>query len=173
VKYVIAFVTAGFLALLQVSAMSSIEVLGVVPDLVLILAASWAVTRGQDEAAVVVPMAGFLRDLLTSDPLGTSALALVPIVLLAAAVRLRAVDTEFVPTVLVVALGTLTYGIISMTVLALTGQTVDWTDAALRIILPSCLVNAVFTPLVYGPVHMFSAPQREKTIGTRRLTSPL
>lgn len=172
-RYAVAFVLAGFLAMLQASLMQYVEILGVAPDLVLIFAASWAVIRGQDEAAIVVPMSGFLRDLFTSDPLGTSALSLVPIVLLAAAVRIRSVETEFVPTVLVVALGTLTYGIISMTVLAFTGQTVDWTDAALRVLLPSCLVNAVFAPIAYMPLHLFSTPQRDRVIGSRRLTSPL
>lgn len=172
-KYGLAFVLAGFLAMVQMSLMQYVEILGVAPDLVLIFAASWAVIRGQDEAAVVAPMSGFLRDLFTSDPLGTSALALAPIVLLAAAVRIRSVETEFVPTVLVVALGSLTYGIISMTVLAITGQTVDWTDAALRVLLPSCLVNAVFAPIAYIPLHLFSTPQRDRVIGSRRLTSPL
>jgi rod shape-determining protein MreD len=172
-KYAIAFVSVGLLAILQVSALSYVEILGVSPDLVLLLAASWAVIRGHDEAMVAVPLMGFVRDFVTSDPVGTSALALAPIVLLAAAVRLRPIDTEFMPTVVVVASGTLTYGIISMTVLALTGQTVDWTDAALRIVLPACLVNAVFTPLVYMPVRLFSTPQRGGALGTRRLTSPL
>jgi rod shape-determining protein MreD len=172
-KYILAILAAGLLAVLQVSLMPYVEILGVAPDLVLIFAASWAVIRGQDEAVIVVPLAGFLRDLASSDPLGTSALALIPVVFLATAVRLRSLDTEFIPTALVVAAGSLTYGIISITVLAFTGQTVDWTDAALRVLLPSCLVNAVFTPFIYMPVHLFSAPQQDRVIGTRRLTSPL
>jgi rod shape-determining protein MreD len=172
-KYALAFGAAGFLAILQVSMTPYIEVLGVAPNLVLIFAASWAVVRGQDEAVIVVPLAGFLRDFLTSDPLGTSVLALAPIVLLATAVRLRSVDTQFIPTVLVVASGSLTYGIISMTVLTLTGQTVAWTDAVFRILLPSCLVNAVFTPVIYVPMHLFSAHRERRIVGTRRLTSPL
>lgn len=161
------------MAVLDVSVMQYIEILGVTPDLVLIFAACWAVVRGQQEAMVVVPVAGFLEDLVTSDPLGMSTLALMPIVLLAAATRLRAVDTEFVPTVLVVAFGSLAYGIISMTVLAITGQTVIWDQAILRILLPACLVNALFTPLIYLPVHTFSGQDRSSAIGTRRLISPL
>lgn len=172
-KYLVAILGATLLAVLHVSVMQYIEVLGVAPDLVLIFAASWAVVRGQQEAAIVVPLAGFVKDLVTSDPVGTSALALTPIVLLAAATRIRAVDTEFVPTVLVVAVGSLTYGIISMTVLAITGQTVVWDQAVLRILLPACLVNALFTPLVYLPVHTFSGQDRSSAIGTRRLISPL
>jgi rod shape-determining protein MreD len=172
-KYLVGILGAGLLAVLHVSVMQYIEILGVTPDLVLILAASWAVARGQQEAAVVVPLSGFLKDLVTSDPLGMSTLALTPIVLLGAATRLRAVDTEFVPTVLVVASGSLAYGIISMTVLAITGQTVVWDQAVLRILLPACLVNALFTPLVYIPLHTFSGQDRSSAIGTRRLISPL
>jgi rod shape-determining protein MreD len=172
-KYIIGILGAAVMAVLNVSVMQYIEILGVTPNLVLIYAAVWAVVRGHEEAAVVVPIAGFLEDLTTSDPLGTSVLGLAPIVLLAAAIRLRAVDTEFVPTVFVVASGTLAYGIISMTVLTITGQTVIWDQALLRILLPACLVNSLFTPLVYLPVHAFSGQDRSRPIGTRRLISPL
>jgi len=172
-RYFVAFVVAAFVAILNVSVMPYVEILGVTPDLVLIFAASWTVVRGDEEGAIVVPVAGFMRDLATSDPLGTSALALAPVVLLAAAVRLRAMDTEFVPAVLVVASGSLAYGIISLSVLAAIGQTVALGDSVLRVVLPACLVNAVFTPLVYLPVHTLSAQRRSGAIGTRRLTSPL
>jgi rod shape-determining protein MreD len=172
-KYVIGALLAAFLAVLQVSVMPYVEILGVTPNLVLIFAASWAVVRGQQEATVVVPVAGLMNDLVTSDPLGTSILALAPIVILAAAIRLRAVDTEFIPTVIVVALGSLAYGIISTTVLAITGQAVVWDQAVTRILFPACLVNALFTPLLYLPVHTFSSQDRSSAIGTRRLISPL
>jgi len=172
-SYVIAFIAAELLAVLHVSVMPYVEVLGITPDLVLIFAASWAVVRGHEEGAIVLPISGFLRDLATSDPLGTSALALAPIVLLAAASRLRTVETEFVPTVVVVALGSLAYGIISMIVLAATGQTVSWSDSVFRMLLPACLVNALFTPLLYLPIHMLTSQRRAGTIGTTRLTSPL
>jgi len=173
VKYVIAAAVAELLTVLQASVMPYMEILGVTPDLVLIFVAVWAVMRGHEEAVVVVPLAGFIKDLATSDPLGTSALALMPIVLLAAAARIRAVDTEFLPTVIVVALGSLGYGIISMIVLAGTGQSVAWSDSILRVVLPGCLVNALFTPLVYLPVHTIGAQRRLGAVGTRRLTSPL
>jgi rod shape-determining protein MreD len=172
-KYVIAAVVAEFLAILQVSAMPYIQILGVTPDLVLIFVACWAVVRGYEEATIVAPLAGFIEDLASSDPLGTSAIALAPIVFLAAATRMRAVDTEFLPTVFVVASGSLAYGIISMIVLAGTGQSIEWSDSLLRVVLPTCLVNALFTPLIYLPIHALSAQRRAGAVGTGRLTSPL
>ena len=172
-KYVIAVGVAELLAVLHVSVMPYIEILGVTPDFVLVFVAAWAVVRGHEEAAIVAPLAGLIKDLATSDPLGMSILALTPIVLLAAATRIRAVDTEFLPTIAVVALGSLGYGIINMIVLAGTGQSMVWSDSIVRVVLPGCLVNALFTPLVYLPVHIFSAQRRLGAIGTRRLTSPL
>ncbi len=170
-KYAIAFVVAWFLAVLHSSALTYVKVLGVTPDLVLIFAASWAVIRGQEEAFVVVPMAGFLRDLTTSDPLGTSVLGLAPIVLLAAAARLRSVDTEFLPTVAVVAAGSLAYGIISLAVLAATGEGVSWGQAVLRVVIPAVIVNSLFTAIVYLPVHWLS-PRPTGLQGAGRLSSP-
>ncbi len=172
-KYIVAVAVAELLAVLHVSVMPYVEILGVTPDLVLVFVAAWAVVRGHEEAAIVAPLAGVIKDLATSDPLGMSILALTPIVLMAAATRIRVVDTEFLPTIAVVALGSLGYGIISMIVLAGTGQSVGWSDSIVRVVLPGCLVNALFTPLVYLPVHTFSAQRRLGAIGTRRLTSPL
>jgi rod shape-determining protein MreD len=173
VKIAAGTVLAGLLAIVQVSVMPYIEVLGVTPNLVLIFAATWTVVRGHDEAIYVIPASGFLLDLTTGDPVGTSVLALLPLIPVAALVRLRVLDSDFLPTIAVVAVGSLIYGIISMTVLAVTGQTVAWSDAVVRIVLPSCLVNAVFTPIIFIPIHLLSTTERDRTVGARRLTSPL
>jgi rod shape-determining protein MreD len=159
-KYAIAFIVAFFLATLGVSAMPYLEVLEVTPDFVLIFVASWAIVRGRDEAMVVVPMAGLLRDLTTSDPIGTSVLGLAPIVLLLVAVELMTEEKGFVPAVAVVGFGTVTFGVISMIVLASTGQEMAWWDATMRVVIPSAIVNALFTPIVYLPVRWLSPPPK-------------
>lgn len=172
-KYLLAFAAAFLLAALGVSALPYIHVLGVAPDLVVIFAASWAIVRGHDEALVVVPIAGLLRDLMTSDPLGMSVLALAPIVLLAAAIQLRRVDTKFLPTVIVVAAGSIVYGIISMLALTATGREVPWIDGLLRVVVPSAIVNALFTPMVYLPVQWLGARSTARIMGPGRITSPV
>jgi len=168
VKYAIAFLVAWFLSVLSVSAMPYVKVLGVTPDLVLIFAACWAVVRGQDEALVVVPVAGFLRDLATSDPLGTSVIALAPLVVLAYAVRLRALDTRFIPAMAVVAAGSFCYGVISTAILAGAGHDIPWWHAISRVILPAIVVNALFAPILYLPLTWLS-PQPRGLQGAARL----
>jgi rod shape-determining protein MreD len=102
VKYVFASFIAWFLAVLNVSAMPYLKILGVTPDLVLILAACWAVLRPQDEAMIAVPIAGLLHDLMTGDPLGTSIIGFAPLIVLASVVHIRAVESRFAPSLIVV-----------------------------------------------------------------------
>jgi rod shape-determining protein MreD len=137
----------------------------VAPDLVLIFAACWAMVRGQQEAMVVVPIAGFLRDLTTSDPVGTSVLALSPIVVLAVLRDLRPVESDFLPTLVVVAAASLTYAVISMTVLTAVGDDVPWATGLLRVAFPSMLVNALFTVVVYVPMRSLSPRPRRESFG--------
>jgi len=170
-RFVLAFAIGMFLAILEASFMPYFQVLGVTPNLVLIFAASWAMVRGQDEAMVVIPMAGLLHDLTTSDPLGTSVLALAPILVLAAGVHLRAMDTDFVPTVLVVAVASLTYGIITMVVLSATGQRIPWFDGMVSAVVPSIVVNALFTPIVYLPIHWLGVRPTTRILGPGRITT--
>ena len=86
--------------------MPYVEVLGVTPNLVLIFAASWAVVRGQDEAVVVVPLAGFIRDLLTSDPhRHVRPWRSHPSCCSPPSCGCAPLDTEFIPTTFVVAQG--------------------------------------------------------------------
>jgi len=170
-KYLLAFAVAWFLAVLNVSAMPYVQVLHVTPDVVLIFAACWTMVRGRDEGLIVVPIAALLRDLTTSDPLGTSLQAMAPLIPLAAVVRLRAMATDFLPTVALVAAGSFFYGVISTLVLAATGQTTPWDDAFLRVVLPAALVNSLFTPIVYLPVHWFSPGRKAWLVGSTRYTS--
>jgi len=173
VKIALAVVLAFVLAVVGSSAMPYVKVLGVTPDLVLIFAACWAVVRGQDEGLVIVPAAGFVRDLTTSDPLGTSVIALMPIVLLSALARMRAIDSDFMPCVIVIGAGSAFYGIISMIVLSATGRDVPMADALMRVTAPSMIVNPLFTPIVYLPVHWLAARSPAKILGPGRITSPL
>jgi rod shape-determining protein MreD len=173
VKYVLAALAAWFLAVLNVSVMPYIEVLGVTPHLTLIFAACWAVVRGEDEALFVVPLAAILTDLTSSDPVGTSLLAFAPLVPLAGLARTQAIDSDFLPSAAVVAVGSLAYGIIYVAVMLLVGHSVDLGYALIHFVLPAAVVNALFTPIVYLPIRWLSTESRSVLRGTGRLTSPL
>ncbi len=172
-KYLAVLLMTWFLATAQVSALPYLKLLGVTPDLVLILGACWAVLRPQDEAMIVAPIAGLMHDLATGDPLGTSVLAFAPLVILAASVRIRAVETQFIAALVVVSAGTLAWGAIRMIVLSVSGQEIQWFQATIRVVLPLAAVNTLFMPLFYMPLSWFSAGQRQGIMGSGRITSPL
>ena len=164
-KYLFAIAGSFFAVVLAASVMPYVKVLGVAPDLVLIFAACWAMIRGQREAMVVVPVAGLLRDLTTSDPVGTSVLALSPIVLLAVVRELRPLESEFLPALAVVATASLAYAVISMTVLTAVGEDVPWGTGLLRVALPSILVNPLFAVIVYPPMRWLSPRTKAEGFG--------
>lgn len=164
-KYVIALAGSFLVAILATSVMPYVKVLGVAPDLVLIFAVCWAMVRGQGEAMVVVPMAGLLRDLTTSDPIGTSMLALSPIVLLTVIRELRPVESDFLPTLAVVAIASLAYAVVSMAVLTAIGDDVPWGTGILHVALPSMLVNPLFTVLIYAPMRWLTARPKRESFG--------
>jgi rod shape-determining protein MreD len=172
-RYAVAFVLAWFIAVANVSALAYVKVLGVTPDFVLIFAACWAVIRSEEEALVVVPVCGLLRDLLSSDPTGTAILGFAPIVLFAALARSQPIDSDFPPAVAVVAAGTLVFAIVQTGVLGLTGQSIDVWQVAFRVIVPAVVINALFTPILYLPVRWLSPRRALAMQGGRRLTAPL
>lgn len=166
-----AAILAWAFAMLDVSAMPYLHPLGVSPNLVLIFAACWAIVRGHDEAMIVVPICAVLQDLTTSDPVGTSLLGLAPIVPLAVAVRLRAIESDFLPAVATVMGASVFYGVISMMVLGATGQDIAVLHALFRVVLPSIVINALFTPLIFLPMHWISPPPPVWLQGSARLRS--
>ncbi len=172
-KYAVAVILAWAFAVLDVSAMPYLHPLGVSPDLVLIFAVCWAIIRGHDEAMIVVPICAVMQDLTTSDPVGTSLLGLAPIVPLAIAVRLRAIESDFLPGVATVMGASAFYGVISMMVLGATGQEIAVFHALFRVVLPSIVINALFTPLIFLPMHWISPTPPAWLRGSTRLQSSL
>jgi rod shape-determining protein MreD len=169
--YAAALVLAAFLAIFHVSVMQYVEVLGVTPDLLLVFAACFAVLRKEEESLVVVPLAGLFRDLTTSDPIGTSVLGFAPIVLLAAAIRLRAMESQFIPAVIVSFTGSIAYVAVTMGVLGMTGHTIDPLQSLIRLALPLAVVDALFTPVPYMPMSWFRAPYEPRVLGPHRISA--
>ena len=142
-----------FVALGQVAAAPYFPLLGVTANPLLVLLMCWAMVRGPREAMILIPLAGIFKDLITSDPVGASVLALLPVVPLAAMRERWPTESEFVPTVAVVAAASLSYDVLYMMVLTAVGDGPPWLQSPLRVLLPAVLVNALITPIVYLPVR--------------------
>jgi rod shape-determining protein MreD len=153
--------------------MPHIKVLGVTPDLVLILACCWAVVRSEEDALIGVPLIAVIRDLVSSDPIGTSLIAMAPICLLAVLARQRPMESAFLPTLAVVAGSSFIFEVLHGLILGITGQPIDVFYLLLRVAIPAAVVNCLFTPILYLPVRWLSPARHSVLYGSGRLTSPL
>jgi rod shape-determining protein MreD len=138
--------------LFQVAAAPYFPLMGATANPLLALLMCWAMVRGPREAMVLIPLTAVFKDLITSDPVGVSVLAMLPIVPLAAVRERHPTQSEFVPTVVVVAVASLCYHLVYMVVLASLGEDVAWLQSPVEVILPAALLDAVLTPLFYLPL---------------------
>lgn len=160
-KYVAAALLLLLIALVQTSVMPAFPVFGVVPNLVLATAVCWTIVRGQDEAMVVVPMAGLILGIFVSRPLGVTVLAIMPVVLFAELRALRLTPSNFLLTVAIVFLSSVLYEMVVLVSLRLQGESVGWLSAFVRGVVPTSIVSVLFTPPLYWFVWSRSqAPRR-------------
>ena len=145
-------------ALLQGSVVPFMAVAGARPNLVVLVAASWAVAAGAREAVWWAFLGGLAADLLSGGPLGALALAsLIPV----AAVGL--VDKQLRPRsalagALLVGIASLAAGLLYLAILALAGATLD----------PARLVAASASGAVYNGVLAIATYPLSRTL--RRTT---
>ncbi len=96
----------------QASILPIINPLTVTPDLVLVLLFTRCAFCGPREALFWILVAGTMLDILSMDALGTNALALVCIVLLAGLARQRAFQSNILVPVVLIVVATVVHGFI-------------------------------------------------------------
>ncbi len=137
------------LALLQVSLMPRLPLVGVRPDLVFLVALAWGMVRGSAEGAVVAFCGGLALDILSSFPLGGQAMAL-----LLTVVALSGLGAPFYrgnPLLPVAGafLGTWLYHLLLLLLTQISGQAASWGGTLRYAVLPLSLVEAALMLPVY------------------------
>jgi rod shape-determining protein MreD len=145
------------IALLQATIVPHLAVWGVFPDLPVLIVASWGLLRGKMEGSLWGFMAGMALDLFSGAPFGAATLSLVVVGLVSGLGKTGALRAHIALPMLTVFLTTILYSLIFLLVLQISGQTVVWLDSLWRIILPSALLNALLTPVVFGVMRWLHA----------------
>ncbi|HUZ76562.1 MAG TPA: rod shape-determining protein MreD [Chloroflexota bacterium] len=148
-RYAVALLVLLAEALLQVSVVSRITLLGVTPQLVLLSVISWSLIRGPAEGMFWGFVGGLLFDLVSGSPLGVSAFAMV----LVAAICGLSGRTLFGSNVLfplsMVFLATGVYVLLCGFVLATLHDPTNWAAVLRQVLLPTATANAVLGLAVY------------------------
>lgn len=167
VVYYVGFPVLLLAAVLDATLMTLLRFWGGSPNLVLMIVVAWALLVELPEALPWAVMGGIMRDLLSVAPTGSSALALVLIVVM--------ID-RFLPTVswrnipipiATIALASLFYDTVLMFFLVIAG----WPFPTLRyftyVLLPGMFTNIVLMVVVFrtiGGIYQFLRPPRESLL---------
>jgi rod shape-determining protein MreD len=139
--------------IVQATAMPHLTILGVKPDLVLLVVISWSLLRGSKEGVIWALVGGIGLDLLSGAPFGTSAVALLVLSLLAGMGELSVFRTHIALPLIATLLATLAYDLFFLLLLHMRGCSIAWADSLIKVVLPSTLFNVLLAPFIYKALY--------------------
>ncbi len=150
------------MALFQTVVLARISLWGAQLDLMLLLVLMWAMVRGTDEGLVFAFVGGLILDLFSGGPLGTIALALLAVALLAGQPWGSGIGSPVMRIILLTLLAATVYHVVMLIVLAWTGHVVDWGGVLPRVVGPAALLNAAVAPFVHRPLEWLERRTRRE-----------
>lgn len=148
-RYWVGGLIALVLALVQASSVQQFHILGVVPNLMLVLLTAWLVVRGLDDVLPMIGVAGVSLGLIGLQAPGLVLLALLPLAGLGIIRELRVVHSDLLLFLVLVAAATIPYEIIMILGVMIAGGGRDLLAAFTRDIVPATAVNVAIAPPVY------------------------
>jgi len=130
-----------------------LTILGVKPDLLLLVVISWSLLRGAKEGMIWALVGGIGLDLFSGAPFGTSTVAHVALSLLAGVGELSVFRTHIALPLIATLIATLAYNLFFLLLLYARGCSIAWTDSLIKVVLPSTLFNVLLAPFVYKALH--------------------
>lgn len=145
-----------FLALVQVSVMPFVKVLGARPDLVLVAVIAWTLLRGARDGLYWAFIGGLILDMLSGAPFGTMILGLCVVALLAQLGYGRVFGNPYLLSTAVAFPLAVLYGLIILVILLVAGHNVNWAWAVMRQVLPSAILDTAAMPFFFAVLGFFS-----------------
>jgi rod shape-determining protein MreD len=139
----------GLAALVQVSFLPALRIVGVYPNLPLMIIVAWALLRGTRSAIIWALITGLWLDLLSGRAFGIYTLGLIVAAYLAG----LGAQTVYRPTLLLAlamaALVTIVQDSIQLVLIWVSGGTFALSDALFRLMLPEIVYNCVIMLVVF------------------------
>jgi rod shape-determining protein MreD len=145
-------------ALLQVTVIPQINILGGEPNLVMLLVITYAIQAPLEQGVAWAFVGGILQDLLTSLPLGATTLALLIVVFVIDRLRGQLVRLGFFSIIGVTILATVLLQVIALTLTILAGYNIRLFEMITYNIVPSIAYNLVFVFPTYWLMRRFCPP---------------
>jgi rod shape-determining protein MreD len=136
------------LAFAQAALIPAVNVLSIGPNFVLVLIMVWSAERGIAEGVIWALPVGILLDLLAIDPLGSNALALIPVAIIGGLARRRVFQSGVIIPMLLVLAATVAHQATASVIAVATGSSVSLLGTA-RLAILTALLNVAVVPLLY------------------------
>lgn len=149
----LAFPIMAIVAAVQASMGTHAVVLGVHPDLVLIVALAWGLVRGVGQGLIWMFAGALFLDLLYNGTFGFNVLAATPIALLALVPEANLIARGVLLPLAAMAAGSFFYNTALLLLLALTGAHFNLLEMLGSVVLPLTLVNTLLIPFLYWPLR--------------------
>lgn len=157
-------VIALFLALLQASSVEQFKVLGVTPNLLLVLLVSWLVVRGLDDVLPMIAVAGVTLGFIGLQTPGLVLLALLPIAGLGVLREMHVIHSDIVLVLAFVLAASMAYESIIVASLVVTGGGYDIMTALRSAVIPAAIVNVAITLPVYVVMRLAKPSDRRNRL---------
>lgn len=142
-----------FVAIAQSTVFTFTSWFGIAPNLVLVVVLLISTRYGVREGLAWAFGAGFMLDLLALDPLGSNALALLPVALIGAVAQRPMLQSGLLLTMLMVLLATVAHFSVASLVDTLAGGGYSF-GVSIRLGLVTAFLNTLVVPPFYGLVML-------------------
>lgn len=154
-----------FAAVLQTTWVERLRILGGRPDLVLLLAITWAIIRGANEGAIWGFVGGLFCDLLSGGGLGLWTVALTAVGFIAGLPWVHTLGPTVIRLALMSAFGTLLAHTLLALAMALVGRPVSVDRAIQTTAGPAALLNLLLSPFAFTFLVWFHQRSRSRSGG--------
>ncbi len=140
-------------AVLQLTVMAQIRILGGQPDLVFLLVLSWAINGRLEQSVTWAFVGGIAQDLLSAAPTGASVLGMILLVFGIERIKQQVYRIGFVLMIGLVIAGTILQKLVFMLVAGFSGFTIYPLENFTYVILPTIAYNLVFIGPIYWVIR--------------------
>lgn len=137
-----------FFAFMQATVFPSSELIGIFPDVTLVIILVWSAVRGVRDGLLWAFLVGMLLDTLALDPLGANALALLPVVLLGAFAGRAFFQSNLIVPILACVVATFLHAVVLLLVRSAGGSAISIAPLV-RIIMLQTVLNVMIVPPIY------------------------
>jgi rod shape-determining protein MreD len=152
-RNLIAFPLLAFVVILQSAVVSQMSLLAGYADLMLVILAAWALKADASSAWLWALLGGIMVSFVSGIPWPVAVIGYLIVVLFAQILRQRVWQAPLLAMFSVIFLGTLAMNILALLVLNLLGTPLPLGDSLGLVVLPSVLLNLLFSIPVYAVVR--------------------